>query len=280
MRTRSEDSDCADLPTPDHGAGHHMHALQAGPFFVSETIHRSGLRLGVHSHRNACFHYVMSGAYAESTRSGPRIVPPRNALLKPPRLRHSNHFAQEAGSLRIEFPETVLASSAAILPEGLAVFSNRRIASLCSEILAELDRNDDCSSLAVEGLCLELLALGLRATCLRSSRDTTPPECVVRCEDILRKHYRDRLRFDALAEQLGVSRTYLATAFRSHHGCTMGELVRQLRVDYVKNRLGTTSLPIAEIALAAGFSNQSHCTRVFRAHTGLAPVQWRSRPST
>lgn len=259
-----------------HCAGRHIRALQAGPFFVSVTVHRSGLRLGSHCHSNACFHYVLRGAYAESTRNAAWTVPPRNALLKPPHLAHWNDFTHEACSLRIEFPVTALAECAERLPNGLLLLSGPRIARTCTEILAELDLNDDCSAFAVEGLCTALLAQSLRAARSGARRIARPPECVVSCEGLLREQYRDRLRFDDIAVQVGVSRTHLATVFRAHHGYTMGEFVRRLRIDYIKQQLRTTARSIAEIALAAGFADQSHCTRVFRAHLGLPPIEWRS----
>lgn len=189
------------------------------------------MRLGSHSHAYACFHYVVRGVYAESTRSVSRIVPARNALLKPPRLPHWNHFEQEACSLRIEFPVSVLAGCAARLPDELVVIEGAQIAWTCVEVLAELERNDDCSALAIEGLCVELLARSLRMACLRPRRLTGPPGYVVRCEDYLREHFRDSLKFAVIAEQLGMSRTHLATAFRAHHACTMGDFVRRLRVE-------------------------------------------------
>lgn len=34
-------------------------------------------------------------------------------------------------------------------------------------------------------------------------------------------------------------------------------------------------LPLAEIALSAGFANQSHFTRVFSAAVGVSPGVWR-----
>lgn len=277
MRSRSAKTDLEGLLAPDCGAGHYIRALQAGPFFVGETIHHSGLRLGTHRHEHACFHYVIRGAYAEATKGVSRIVPPRHALLKPAGLPHWNNFSHQACSLRIDFPSAVLSGGEARLPDKFLVMSEPQITRICSNIRAELDRNDDCSVLAIHGLCLELLAWCLRGSGLRSRRFKRPPECAVRCEDYLRARFRYRLRFDVIAAQCGVSRTHLATVFRAHHGCTMGDFVRRLRVEYVMQQLCSTAQPIAEIALAAGFSDQSHCTRVFRAQTGLPPIEWRSR---
>jgi transcriptional regulator GlxA family with amidase domain len=50
-----------------------------------------------------------------------------------------------------------------------------------------------------------------------------------------------------------------------------------LRVAFARARLADTDEPIAAIALAAGFADQSHFTNVFRALTGLAPADYRRR---
>jgi AraC family transcriptional regulator len=40
--------------------------------------------------------------------------------------------------------------------------------------------------------------------------------------------------------------------------------------------LANTELPLADIALAAGFCDQSHFTRTFRRVIGVAPSQYRA----
>jgi transcriptional regulator GlxA family with amidase domain len=39
--------------------------------------------------------------------------------------------------------------------------------------------------------------------------------------------------------------------------------------------LAGTDLPLSEIAVAVGFSDQSHCTRRFREHVGVRPRDYR-----
>jgi transcriptional regulator GlxA family with amidase domain len=46
-------------------------------------------------------------------------------------------------------------------------------------------------------------------------------------------------------------------------------------VQAARRLLGQPHLPIAEIATACGFSDQSHLTRVFTAHMGTSPARWR-----
>jgi hypothetical protein len=62
-----------------------------------------------------------------------------------------------------------------------------------------------------------------------------------------------------------------------HGGCSVGDYVRQLRVEDACRRLATLDAPIVEIALAAGFTDQSHFTRTFQRLRGLTPAEFRRR---
>jgi AraC family transcriptional regulator len=78
-----------------------------------------------------------------------------------------------------------------------------------------------------------------------------------------------------LAESVGVHPVTLARAFRRAFGCTVGEYVRTLRIERATRQLAETDLPLAVIALAEGFSDQSHFSNLFRQHNGLSPFQFR-----
>ena len=84
-----------------------------------------------------------------------------------------------------------------------------------------------------------------------------------------------RIDFGELARELGVDRSHLARSFRGHFRRTLGEFVRELRVDHVRRALVETNRPLAELALEAGFADQSHCTRVFRRLIGRTPARYR-----
>jgi AraC family transcriptional regulator len=46
-------------------------------------------------------------------------------------------------------------------------------------------------------------------------------------------------------------------------------------VDFAAHKLITTDEPLAGIALAAGFSDQSHFNRTFKRRTGMTPATFR-----
>jgi AraC family transcriptional regulator len=93
------------------------------------------------------------------------------------------------------------------------------------------------------------------------------------------RRVRDRLhdeteaapRVRDLAEAAGVHPVYLARAFRRAYGIPVTEYARRLRVRAAADRVASTALPLARVALEAGFADQAHLTRELRRETGLTP---------
>jgi AraC family transcriptional regulator len=84
-----------------------------------------------------------------------------------------------------------------------------------------------------------------------------------------------RITLKAVAAAAGVHPVHLARQFRSRMGCTYGEFVRRIRLARALDQLRHTTLPIADIAAATGFADQSHLTRLMTATVGLTPAAYR-----
>ena len=78
-----------------------------------------------------------------------------------------------------------------------------------------------------------------------------------------------------LAAEVGLHPVHVASTFRRHVGCTVGHYLRQRRVTWACQQLAGTDAPLAEIALEAGFADQSHFCRTFKRHVGLTPAAYR-----
>lgn len=105
----------------------------------------------------------------------------------------------------------------------------------------------------------------------------------------MREHIADLLRSDPsgevslamLAKDAGLTPSGFIRAFKRSTGVTPHRFVLQERIRLAQALLADTSRPIAEIALATGFSSQSHLGVAFRAITGVSPGRWRqTRPKT
>ncbi len=94
-------------------------------------------------------------------------------------------------------------------------------------------------------------------------------------------HTRDRfgsqLRVEDLARIAGLSIYQLNRRLRLLFGITASQLLTKTRIDAASAMLRTTSRPVADIAHACGYFDQSAFSRVFRRTAGLTPRQYRER---
>ena len=133
---------------------------------------------------------------------------------------------------------------------------------------------DSTSPLAVEGLLLELVAAASRHR-ERDGKERQRPRWLEEAHDRIHAELGSHPSLSSLAQAVGVHPVTLARAFRREFGCTVGEYIRSLRIERAAHQLAQTELSLAEIAMGAGFSDQSHFSNLFRHHTGLSPSRFR-----
>ena len=109
----------------------------------------------------------------------------------------------------------------------------------------------------------------------RLSRGLLADWQVRRVEHFVQSHIDTSLRICEAAQSVGLSASYFSRAFKASKGVPYSEFVAHQRIVRAKEMLLTTDLPIAEIALACGFADQSHMTRLFHRAVGLPPRAWR-----
>lgn len=80
-----------------------------------------------------------------------------------------------------------------------------------------------------------------------------------------------------LAEQYNYNEKYLGRLFKSRTGYTIREYCNQVRLSKAKKLLKSTKLSIAQIATQTGYNNVTYFNRVFKAHLGMSPLQYRQK---
>ena len=133
---------------------------------------------------------------------------------------------------------------------------------------------DGAAPLAIEGLLLELLATTTRQGGA-NGETRGRPSWILRARDLLHADLSHRRTLADLAAEVGVHPVTLARGFRRSFGCSVGEYVRRLRIERAAVHLSSSDEPLAAIALAAGFSDQSHFSNLFRRGTGMSPSAYR-----
>ena len=83
---------------------------------------------------------------------------------------------------------------------------------------------------------------------------------------------------DVISE-IGGSRRLTDLRFRECYGKSMLEVILELRLDAVKHKLETTSIPIRKILESCGFNNESNAKHLFKRRTGMTMKSWRNTRS-
>jgi transcriptional regulator GlxA family with amidase domain len=96
-----------------------------------------------------------------------------------------------------------------------------------------------------------------------------------RVREYVAAHLDSRLDVGALARIVGMSVSRFSRSFHKAVGLPPHTYVIQCRVMRAQELLATTQLPLIEIALTIGFSDQAHFSRRFHELTGVPPGVFR-----
>jgi AraC family transcriptional regulator len=248
---------------------------QVAGFVLTETTYRPGVRTPRHSHELGFLYTVLDGSFTESLGRIERDGQPLTLALHPAGEAHSHGSGTRGARLLNLYPICLDrfegCSNILLEPDDIR---GAAVPWLVSRLYREFQRTDSASLLAIEGLALEILAEAARAMTEPAGR--RPPRWLEQARDLIHDRFSENLALDELAEVAGVHPSYLARAFHVHYRCTVGEYLRQLRVESACRAISRSDAPLSAIALDAGFADQSHFTKAFKRLMGITPGQFRS----
>jgi AraC family transcriptional regulator len=245
----------------------------AGGFVLSETRYASGASLRAHAHEYACLVVVLEGGFHERREGSTRTGEPGTVIVRPEGEPHSNRFSGQGGRcLNVELPPRWLAGMSD-LPIRPAASGGRRFGLLGRRLHGEFLTGDDLSPLAVESHVLGILS----AHAEPEGQPAGPaPRWLLRIRDRIQDDPAARFTLAGLASEAGVHPVHLATTFRRYFGRPLASTVRRLRLEMACRLLSHSDLPIAEVALMAGFADQSHLGRALRTARQVTPAVYRA----
>jgi AraC family transcriptional regulator len=267
-----------EAPMPVQGLRqYHLSEQEIAGLWGTETCHPPRFKVPRHSHNLASFYLVLEGSLTEFYERQQRDLSPCSMVFTPPGEIHSNAFHNVGGRcFLVELPPhwTDRLAASDIKLENSLEATNGELTRLAAKLYKEFHCVDKASALAVEGLALEILAVFARQT--ENVPETYLPGWLRAAKDLLHDRFSETITLNEIAKQAGVHPVHLARAFRQRYGCSLGEYQRRLRVEHASRQLVTTRHALADIALAAGFADQAHFSRVFKERTGLTPARFRA----
>ncbi|MEM9907817.1 MAG: AraC family transcriptional regulator [Cyanobacteria bacterium P01_D01_bin.44] len=246
----------------------------------AESIYHSYAR---HAHPGYSIGIIESGVGGSYYRGNTYLAPPRSVVFMNPEEPHTGYSAEGLPlTYRMLYPSFGLIQQIATEADikGSPYFKEffieddalaRQIFSLHIVLEQSPDRLEKQSSL-VE--VISTLLLNYADFDTRSRQSNQEHRAVQLIKAYLHENFSVNVSLEHLVDLTGLNRSYLIRVFRQTVGMPPYEYLTQIRVRKAKQLL-ETGLPIAEVAIAVGMSDQSHLTRHFKSLVGMTPGHYR-----
>ncbi len=93
--------------------------------------------------------------------------------------------------------------------------------------------------------------------------------------EFLSENLTNNVRLHQVAKECELSVSHFARSFKETFGVSAHRWLVQKRLSHAENLLQSTSVPLIDIALQSGFSDQASFTRTFTRNFGISPGLWR-----
>lgn len=262
-----------------HRAAHHFgvrkHFEMPGITAAIVQTDDSNKRIGWHYHENPHLTFILRGDVIEGTRNGTHHCSAGELLFHGAfEPHHNTKSGGSATCLHIDFAQDYFDDFALHENRLQGIFSIRSpaIKFSCYKLFSEAVVGDDLSAESIHSLSLEVL--GQLLTTERAA-NVPRPSWVGRLEEILQCAYDEKHSLDELSRELNIHPVHISKSFPRYFHCTLGEYVRNVRVERSLAFMSRRNLSLTEIALTCGFADQSHFTRSFKRIMGLSPSAYR-----
>lgn len=177
-------------------------------------------------------------------------------------------IAQEADMPTVSALETITAQPDPVL------------ANLARALIPALEHPEEASTLFVDQLTAAIGTHVVQQYGDRSLAKTSKPRRLSRLQENTAKsmilgNLQGAVSVGELAQACNLSRGYFIHAFRETTGMTPYQWLLRERISRARTLLLESNASLSEVAIARGFSDQSHFTRVFSTVVGVTPGTWR-----
>lgn len=252
-----------------------QHRTDVRGLTIKEVRDDQAIDVPIHEHESAHFCCIMDAGYRSSARGADDATLQRQLLYHPPRTRHADRFLSRGGRfVSVHLTDGWLREAVddCALPDVSQSYCGPAFDVIRERIRIECRRGDQASAMALEALVLELI----HQAATRPARDEVhAAPWIDAAIEIIYDDPRESLSVSELARQVGVHPVVLARAFRRHRRASPGDFLRWRRMDRALALLRRSAPPLIDVALEAGFSDQTSFTRACRRIVGITPAAYR-----
>ena len=238
-------------------------------------------------HSNTCYelHIILEGDCNLAFDAGVHPMSAGQAVMIAPNVFHAPSHVSEAFcrfSLSFSVDGELQSVMDRVNGDGYRFFEpDKRVLSLCREILQELDMDGFLKRELTSALFSELMIRCLRT--VHDPKDKNPTEEksltqedeIERIDNFFALYPPERQTRQELAEYLHCSQRQLIRKMQALYGVSFRENLIASRMDLARYLLRSTDVSVNEISTKVGYADNAAFFRAFRQHTGMTPAQYR-----
>jgi AraC-like DNA-binding protein len=141
--------------------------------------------------------------------------------------------------------------------------------------LCEVLSDQQADPLQKQGAAVSFIASAQRALSSAPAEPRHGHAGVERAAEFIAHNYARSLKLEEICAAANLSPSHLIRAFKKKHCVTPHAYLVNRRVEFCRAQL-RRGRPLAEVALAAGFSDQAHMQRSFKRFVAATPGQYRA----
>ena len=149
------------------------------------------------------------------------------------------------------------------------------VTELMEKILQPYDENSVSSTLRLKSSIIELVAYYIEKSGAKSKTDYKAD--ITKLFRYIDENLKNSFTVAELAEKLHMHPNYFIKYFKQKTGFTPMKYLNNRRMEYAKNCLLETDMPVLEIMKNLGLSDTSHFSKMFKNYSGYSPKQFRAK---
>jgi AraC family transcriptional regulator len=243
---------------------------------MSEVEYSEIRKCRQHSHDSTFFSLLLKGGYSEHYGGHTVHHRPNTVIFRPAGMTHGDEVtAPGTRFFIIEMADSWLSRLREYSPRlDFTPSCGNDATWLATRLYDAIKTSSSCSPLLVQGIVFDLLMSAARLDAVQESRR---PRWLAGVLELIHSELAQDLKLETIASHAGVHPAYLSRVFRKVYRESVGHYVNRLRIRYASAELAKNSgIPLCEVALAAGFADQAHFTRIFKQIAGVTPGAFRS----
>jgi AraC-like DNA-binding protein len=238
-----------------------------------------------HTHETFAIGLIEAGAGAFASRGTTHIARASNIFVIHPDEVHNGYAATQSGwTYRMFYPDLALfqrfgpearrcSHARPFFPHTIIEDEHLRGLLLTFHTLLEQPSSDRLARETALSLTLSYLVTAHAASPPHPPSVSREQRAVVWVKDYLHAHYAQPVSLDQLAAIVQLHPSSLIRAFHAETGLPPHAYLTQVRISRARPLL-REGMSVAQVALETGFADQSHLTRHFKHHVGIAPGRY------